>query len=177
MWLSIVGVVFFSNGVPKGALWEIALLARALLVPVLKAFLVAVLRALFETVLKRLFGAVLRVFVEAAGNEAAHFEVELPSGHSPESTAEGQGDPDKQTRHSKPPVSQTSASFEGDFVFAAPSLRVSATAASFFTSLQPPAAEMTPRRSMRREAAAVLRIVVTLGVRIIAVALAAMRVP
>lgn len=132
-----MGVVFFSNGVPKGALWEIALLARALLVPVLKAFLVAVLRALFETVLKRLFGAVLRVFVEAAGNEAAHCKVELPAGHSPESTAEGQGDPDKQTRHSKTFVSQTSASFEGAFLFTVPILCVSATTASFFTS--PPA--------------------------------------
>lgn len=97
MWLFIVGVVFFSSGFLKKALWGISLLARAFVEAVLKAFGGAVLRtfggavlrALFETVLKRLFGAVLRVFVEAAGNEAAHCKVELPAGHSPESTAEG----------------------------------------------------------------------------------------
>ena len=89
MWLFIVGAVFFSIGILKRALWGIALLERAFVEAVLKAFGGAVLRALFETVLKRLFGAVLRVLVEAAGNEAAHCKVELPAGHSPESTAEG----------------------------------------------------------------------------------------
>ena len=89
MWLFIVGVVFFSSGFLKKALWGISLLERAFVEAVLKAFGGAVLKALLETVLKRLLVAVLRALLEAAGNEAAHFEVKLPSGHSPESTAEG----------------------------------------------------------------------------------------
>lgn len=152
-------------------------MSKALAGAVLSVFPEAVSRVFLEAVLKAFLTAVLKTLFEAASNEATHCKVELPAGHSPERTAKGQCDPNKEGRHSRTPVSQASVFFEGLCLFTAPILRLSAAVASFFIRPQPPAAAMTPMRSKRREAPAALRIEMKFGVRIIAVPLAAMRVP